>query len=34
MKVREVMTPHVEVVQSDATLKEAAEKMSRLEVGP
>lgn len=34
MKVRDVMTPHVEVVGPDATLKEAAEKMSRLEVGP
>jgi len=33
MKVRDVMTPHVEVVGSDASLKEAAEKMSRLEVG-
>jgi CBS domain-containing protein len=34
MKVRDVMTPQVEVIQADATLKEAAEKMSRLEVGP
>jgi len=34
MQVREVMTPHVEVIHPDATLKEAAEKMSRLEIGP
>src|SRR5262249_31975041 len=34
MKVRDVMTPQVEVIRPDATLKEAAEKMSRLEVGP
>ena len=34
MKVRDVMTPQVEVIRPDATLKEAAEMMSRLEVGP
>jgi CBS domain-containing protein len=34
MQVREIMTPQVEVIPPDATLKEAAEKMSRLEVGP
>lgn len=34
MQVSEIMTPEVEVVHPDATLKEAAEKMSRLEIGP
>ena len=34
MQVREIMTPHVEVIHPEATLKEAAEKMSRLEIGP
>lgn len=34
MKVRDVMTLQVEVIRPDATLKEAAEKMSWLEVGP
>lgn len=34
MQVQEIMTPYVEVIHPDATLKEAAEKMSRLEVGP
>jgi len=34
MQVHEIMTPHVEVVHPDATLKEAAKKMSRLEIGP
>ena len=34
MKVRDVMTPHVEVVHPDATLQEAAAKMERLDVGP
>jgi CBS domain-containing protein len=34
MQVREIMTPDVEVVHPDATLKEAAEKMSRLDIGP
>ena len=34
MQVREIMTPHVEVIHPDATLQEAAEEMSRLEIGP
>jgi CBS domain-containing protein len=34
MQVRDVMTSKVEVIAPTATLQEAAEKMSRLEVGP
>jgi CBS domain-containing protein len=34
MLLKEVMTPHVEVVHPDATLAEAAEKMKALDVGP
>lgn len=34
MQVHEIMTPYVEVIHPDATVKEAAEKMSRLEIGP
>jgi CBS domain-containing protein len=34
MLLREVMTPHVEVVHPDATLREAAQKMQTLDVGP
>src|SRR5438270_229940 len=34
MVVREVMTPHVEVIHPDATLREAAEKMKSLDIGP
>jgi CBS domain-containing protein len=34
MWVREVMTPHVEVIHPDATLREAAQKMQSLDVGP
>ncbi len=34
MLVREMMTPHVEVIHPDATLREAAEKMKSLDVGP
>ncbi len=34
MQVHEIMTPEVEVIHPDATLKEAAEKMSQLEIGP
>jgi CBS domain-containing protein len=34
MQVRQVMTPHVEVVRPNATLAEAAEKMRSLDVGP
>jgi len=34
MIVREVMTPQVEVIHPDATLREAAAKMKSLDVGP
>lgn len=34
MQVKDIMTPQVEVIHPDATLTEAAEKMSRLGVGP
>jgi CBS domain-containing protein len=34
MQVHDIMTAHVEVIHPDATLKEAAEKMSRLDIGP
>jgi CBS domain-containing protein len=34
MQVLEIMTPNVEVIRPEATLKEAAEKMSRLDIGP
>jgi CBS domain-containing protein len=34
MQVYEVMTPDVEVIHPDATLKEAATKMSQLDIGP
>lgn len=34
MLLREVMTPHVEVIHPNATLKEAAETMRALDVGP
>ena len=34
MVVREVMTPHVEVIHPDASLREAAAKMKSLDVGP
>src|SRR5262245_51883794 len=34
MQVHDIMTPHVEVVHPDATLTEAAKKMSQLDVGP
>jgi CBS domain-containing protein len=33
MQIREIMTPQVEVIYADATLKEAAKKMSQLNVG-
>jgi CBS domain-containing protein len=33
MKVRDVITSQVEIIHPDATLKEAAEKMSKLDVG-
>jgi CBS domain-containing protein len=34
MVLREIMTTHVEVVHPEATLKEAAQKMKALDVGP
>ena len=34
MQLREVMTRNVEVVHPDATLREAAQKMKNLDVGP
>jgi CBS domain-containing protein len=34
MQVRDVMTPHVEVIHPGATLREAAQKMKSLDVGP
>jgi len=34
MKVRDVMTRNVECVRPDATLKEAADRMKALDVGP
>jgi CBS domain-containing protein len=34
MKVRDIMTSQVEVTHPDATLQEAATKMSQLDVGP
>ena len=34
MQVHEIMTSHIEVIHPDATLKEAAEKMSHLDIGP
>ena len=34
MLLRDVMTPHVEVIHPDASLREAAAKMKSLEVGP
>jgi CBS domain-containing protein len=34
MQLKDVMTPHVEVVQPNTTLQQAAAKMCQLEVGP
>lgn len=34
MQVKDIMTPQVEVIHPDATVTEAAKKMSRLEIGP
>jgi CBS-domain-containing membrane protein len=34
MLLKDMMTPHVEVVHPDAMLEEAAEKMKELDVGP
>ncbi|MGH7963538.1 MAG: CBS domain-containing protein [Candidatus Binatia bacterium] len=34
MQLSEVMTPRVEVIPSEATLKDAAQKMKTLDIGP
>jgi CBS domain-containing protein len=34
MRVKEVMTPGVEVIDSDSTLQEAAARMKSLDIGP
>jgi CBS domain-containing protein len=34
MQLKEVMTPHVEVIAPEATIREAAEKMRHLDIGP
>jgi len=34
MQLKEIMTPRVEVIAPDATIREAAEKMSHLDIGP
>jgi len=34
MKLKEIMTPGVEVIQPEATLQQAAAKMRRLDIGP
>ena len=34
MQVQDIMTPNVEVIFPAASLREAAEKMSRLDIGP
>jgi CBS domain-containing protein len=34
MQLKEVMTPGVEVIAPDATIREAAEKMSHRDIGP
>jgi CBS domain-containing protein len=34
MQLKELMTPHVEVIHPDASLQEAAQKMKGLDVGP
>lgn len=34
MQLKEVMTPGVEVIAPEATIREAAEKMSHLDIGP
>jgi CBS domain-containing protein len=34
MQLRDIMTPGVEVIAPEATLQQAAQKMSRLDVGP
>ena len=34
MQLKEIMTPQVEVIAPEATIREAAEKMSHLDIGP
>ena len=34
MQLKAIMTPHVEVIAPEATIREAAEKMSHLDIGP
>ena len=34
MQLKDIMTPRVEVISPEATLQEAAQKMSQLDVGP
>jgi CBS domain-containing protein len=34
MQLKEIMTPHVEVIHPDASVQEAAQKMKGLDVGP
>jgi CBS domain-containing protein len=34
MQIHEIMTPDVEIIHPDGMLREAAEKMSRLDIGP
>jgi CBS domain-containing protein len=34
MHLKEIMTPHVEVIAPEASIYEAAQKMSHLEIGP
>jgi CBS domain-containing protein len=34
MRLKEIMTPGVEVISPEATIQEAAQKMSQLDVGP
>ena len=34
MQLKEIMTPHVEVIAPEASIYEAAQKMSHLDIGP
>jgi CBS domain-containing protein len=34
MHLKEIMTPHVEVIAPEASIYEAAQKMSHLDIGP
>jgi CBS domain-containing protein len=34
MHLKEIMTPHVEVIAPEASIYEAAEKMSHFDIGP